>query len=172
MKNLIKLKNSNLRIFLFVILSAVFLRFYNYNFQDFWWDELMEFFTVDPSLSLKGTYLRAHSITVGSALEYDYATNANFYFYIYKFFLGFFSYTPGVGRIITATFGLLVFILSVIIYNRFIGKNLIFFSLLVSFNYYLVIQSQEFKYNIFFCFISLLSIFFFLFIHKRKKFYK
>ena len=126
-KNLTKLKNSNLFIFLFVILSAVFLRFYNYNFQDFWWDELMEFFTVDPSLSLKGTYLRAHSITVGSALEYDYATNANFYFYIYKFFLGLFSYTPGVGRIITASFGLLVFLLSVIIYNRFIGKNLIFF---------------------------------------------
>ena len=79
----------------------------------------MEFFTVDPSLSLKGTYLRAHSITVGSALEYDYATNANFYFYIYKFFLGLCSYTPGVGRIITASFGLLFFLFSGIIYNRF-----------------------------------------------------
>ena len=167
-KNLTKLKNSNLFIFLFVILSAVFLRFYNYNFQDFWWDELMEFFTADPSLSLKETYLRAHSLTIRTDLDYDYATNANFYFYIYKFFLGFFSYTPGVARIITASFGLLVFLLSVIIYNRFIGKNLIFFSLLVSFNYYLVIQSQEFKYNIFFCFISLLSIFFFyLFINKK-----
>ena len=168
MKNLIKLKDINLFIFLFVILSAVFLRFYNYNFQDFWWDELMEFSTVDPSLSLKETYLRAHSLTIRTDLDYDYATNANFYFYIYKFFLGFFSYTPGVARIITASFGLLVFLLSVIIYNRFIGKNLIFFSLLVSFNYYLVIQSQEFKYNIFFCFISLLSVFFlFLLINKK-----
>ena len=170
MKNLIKLKDSNLFIFLFVILSAVFLRFYNYNFHDFWWDELMEFFTVDPSLSLKETYLRAHSLTIGTTLDYDYATNANFYFYIYKFFLGVFSYTPGVARIIAASFGLLVFIFSVIIYNRFIGRNLIFFSLLVSFNYYLIIQSQEFKYNIFFCFISLLSIFFFFLFINQKNF--
>ena len=161
MKSLIKFKDSNLFIFLIIILGAIFLRFYNYNFQDFWWDELMEFFTVDPSLSLKETYLRAHSLTIGTTLDYDYATNANFYFYIYKFFLSFFSYTPGVARIIAASFGLLVFLFSVIIYNRFIGRNLIFFSLLVSFNYYLIIQSQEFKYNIFFCFISLLSIFFF-----------
>jgi len=167
-KNLTKIKKNNLFIFLLVFLSAVFLRFYNYNFQDFWWDELMEFFTADPSLSLKETYLRAHSLTIRTDLDYDYATNANFYFYIYKFFLGFFSYTPGVGRIITASFGLLVFLFSVIIYNRFIGRNLIFFSLLVSFNYYLIIQSQEFKYNIFFCFISLLCIFFFfLFINEK-----
>ena len=125
------------------------MRFYNYNFQDFWWDELMEFSTADPSLTLKETYLRAHSLTIGTNLEYDYATNANFYFYIYKFFLGLFSYTPGVGRIITATFGLLVFLLSVIIYNRFIGKNLIFFSLLVSFNYcfkvYSILRSWAFS---------------------------
>ena len=168
MKSLIKFKDSNLFIFLIIILGAIFLRFYNYNFQDFWWDELMDFSTVDPHLTLKETYLRAHSLTIGTNLEYDYATNANFYFYIYKFFLGLFSYTPGVGRIITASFGLLVFLLSVIIYNRFIGKNLIFFSLLVAFNYYLVIQSQEFKYTIFFVFISLLSIFFFfLFINKK-----
>ena len=65
----------------------------------------MEFFTADPSLSLKETYLRAHSLTIRTDLDYDYATNANFYFYIYKFFLGFFSYTPGVGRIITASSG-------------------------------------------------------------------
>ncbi len=140
----------NFFIFVLIISSAIFLRFYNYNFQDFWWDELVTFLTVDPSLSLKETYLHAHSLTIGATLDYDYNTNANFNFYIYKFFLGLFSYTPGVGRIITASFGLLVFLFSVIIYNRFIGKNLIFFSLLVSFNYYLIIQSQEFKYNIFF----------------------
>ena len=137
-------------ILLIIISSAIFLRFYNCNLQDFWWDDLMDFSTADPYLSLKETYLRAHSLTTGTNLEFDYATNANFYFYIYKFFFGLFSYTPGVGRIITACFGLLVFLLSVIIYNRFIGKNLIFFSILVAFNYYLVTQSQEFKYNIFF----------------------
>jgi predicted membrane-bound mannosyltransferase len=148
-------------IFALIITSAIFLRFYNYNFQDFWWDELVTFLTVDPSLSLKETYLRAHSHTLGSNLVYDYAENANFYLYIYKFILGIFSYTPGVGRIITASFGLLVVLISIIIYKNFIGKSIIFFSILVAFNYYLVIQSQEFRHNIFFCLISLICIYFF-----------
>ena len=63
-------------IFVSIITSAIFLRFYNYNFQDFWWDELVTFLTVDPSLSLKETYLRAHSHTIGTDLDYDYAENA------------------------------------------------------------------------------------------------
>ena len=153
----------NFFILVSIIASAIFLRFYNYNFQDFWWDELVTFLTVDPSLSIKETYLRAHSYTLGSNLVYDYAENANFYLYIYKFILGIFSYTPGVGRIITASFGLLVVLISIIIYIKFIGKNIIFFSILVAFNYYLIIQSQEFRYNIFFCFISLICIFFFFY---------
>jgi hypothetical protein len=161
MKNLLTSKKYELFLFLVIILSAIFLRYYNYNYQDFWWDELMEFSTSDPTISLKETYTRAHNLTVGTSLSYDYATNANLYFYIYKFFLKIFSYTPGSGRLITATIGLLVFFLSTFIYKKFIGKNYLFFSILISFNYYLIIQSQEFKYNIFFCFISLLTIFFF-----------
>ena len=160
----------NYFIFILIIASAIFLRFYNYNFQDFWWDELVTFLNVDPSLSLKETYLRAHSYTIGTHLDYDYAENANFYLYIYKFILGIFSYTPGVGRIITASFGLLVVLISIIIYKNFIGKNIIFFSILVAFNYYLIIQSQEFRYNIFFCFISLICIFFFFYFINEKIF--
>ena len=136
----------NFSILALIIISAIFLRFYNYNLQDFWWDELVAFLNVDPSLSLKETFLRAHSFTIGTNLSYDYAENANFYFYVYKFILGSFSYTPGVGRIITASFGVLVVLISITIYKIFIGKNIIPFSILVAFNYYLVIQSQEFKY--------------------------
>ena len=73
----------NFFIFTLIIASAIFLRFYNYNFQDFWWDELVTFLNVDPSLSLKETYLRIHSHTIGTDLDYDYAENANFYIYIY-----------------------------------------------------------------------------------------
>jgi len=72
----------NFFIFALIIASAIFLRFYNYNFQDFWWDELVTFLNVDPSLSLKETYLRIHSHTIGTDLDYDYAENANFYIYI------------------------------------------------------------------------------------------
>ena len=72
----------NFFILVSIIASAIFLRFYNYNFQDFWWDELVTFLNVDPSLSLKETYLRAHSYTIGTHLDYDYAENANFYIYI------------------------------------------------------------------------------------------
>jgi len=160
----------NYFILILIIASAIFLRFYNYNFQDFWWDELVTFLNVDPSLSLKETYLRVHSHTIGTDLDYDYAENANFFIYIYKFILGIFSYTPGVGRIITASFGLLVVLISIIIYKNFIGKNIIFFSILIAFNYYLVIQSQEFRYNIFFCFIALICIFFFFYFINEKIF--
>ncbi len=160
----------NFFIFALIIASAIFLRFYNYNFQDFWWDELVTFLNVDPSLSLKETYLRIHSHTIGTDLDYDYAENANFFIYIYKFILGIFSYTPGVGRIVTASFGLLVVLISIVIYRNFIGKNIIFFSILIAFNYYLVIQSQEFRYNIFFCFIALICIFFFFYFINEKIF--
>ena len=73
----------------------------------------MEFSTADPNLTLKETYLRAHTLTTGTTLEYDFATNANFYFYVYKLFFSLFSYTPGTGRIVAALFGLLVFLLSI-----------------------------------------------------------
>ena len=76
----------NLSILALIIISAIFLRFYNYNLQDFWWDELVAFLNVDPSLSLKETFLRAHSFTIGTNLSYDYAENANFYFYVYKLY--------------------------------------------------------------------------------------
>ena len=69
----------NFSILALIIISAIFLRFYNYNLQDFWWDELVAFLNVDPSLSLKETFLRAHSFTIGTNLSYDYAENANFY---------------------------------------------------------------------------------------------
>lgn len=45
----------------------------------------MEFSTSDPNISLKETYIRAHSLTVGTSLTYDYATNANFYWEIIIF---------------------------------------------------------------------------------------
>lgn len=168
MKNLINLKNSKTILLLVIILIGIFLRFYNYNLQDFWWDELMEFTTANPYLTLSETYQRAHSLTIGTHLEYDFATNANFYFYIFKFFLGLFSYTPGTARLIVAFFGTFTFLLSIYVYYKHIGKNLIFFTVIIAFNYYLIIQSQEFKYNIFFCLISLISIlFFFLFIKDK-----
>ena len=135
MKNLFLSKKYEYLLFIIIILSAIFLRYYNYNYQDFWWDELMEFSTSDPSLTFRETFVRAHNLTQGSTLTYDYVTNANFYFYIYKLFLKIFSYTPETGRLITATIGLSVFFLSILIYKKFIDKNYLFFSFLISFIY-------------------------------------
>lgn len=168
MKNLINSKTTKIILLTLVILAGIFLRFYNYNLQDFWWDELMEFSTSNPYLSLNETYKLAHSLTINTHLEYDFATNANFYFYIYKFFLGIFSYTPGSARLIVAFWGTLVFLLSIYVYYKYIGKNLLVFSIIIVSNYYLIIQSQEFKYNIFFCLISLISILFFFQFIKSK----
>lgn len=170
MKNIVNYKKSKIILLAIIILIGIFFRFYNYNFQDFWWDELMEFTTTNPNFTFYETYLNAHSLTIGSNLEYDFASNANFYFYIYKFFLGVFTYTPGTARLIVAFFGTLVFILSIFIYYKHIGKNVLIFSTIIASNYYLIIQSQEFKYNIFFCLISLLSILFFFLLIKNSKF--
>ena len=105
MKNNTDLKITYYFLYFVIILVGVSFRFYNYDFQDFWWDELMEFTTSDPNLTLMETYQNAHSITKGSNLEYDYASNANFYFYIYKFIFYIFSYTPSVARLISVFFG-------------------------------------------------------------------
>ena len=168
MQSISNYKKTKIIFLTFFILVGIFLRFNNYNLQDFWWDELMEFTTANPYLTLNETYKRAHSLTIGTNLEYDFATNANFYFYIYKFFFKIFSYTPGTGRLIVASLGSMVFLLSIYIFYKNIGKNILVFSIIIVFNYYLIIQSQEFKYNIFFCLISLISILFF-FIFKTNK---
>ena len=136
MKNLINSKTTKIILLTFIISAGIFLRFYNYNLQDFWWDELMEFSTSNPYLSLNETYKLAHSLTIDSHLEYDFATNANFYFYIYKFFLEIFSYTPGTARLIVAFWGTLVFLISIYIYYKHIGKNLLVFSVIIVSNYY------------------------------------
>lgn len=170
MKIIVNYKNSKIVLLAIIILIGIFFRFYNYNFQDFWWDELMEFTTTNPNLTFYETYLNAHSLTLGTNLVYDFATNANFYFYIYKFFLGVFTYTPGTARLIVAFCGTLVFILSIFIYYKHISKNILIFSIIIGSNYYLIIQSQEFKYNIFFCLISLLSILFYFLLIKNTKF--
>ena len=168
MNNFINYKNITFYLLIIIIISGIFLRFYNYNFQDFWWDELIDFANSDPNLTLKQTYQNVHNLTVGTNFSFEYASNANLYFYVYKFIFNLFSYTPSTARLIVVFFGILVFLLSIIIYKRNIGKNLLLISTLISFNYYLVIQSQEFKSNIFFCFISLVSIFyFFLFINNE-----
>ena len=163
MNNFISSKNLTFFLMIIIIISGIFLRFYNYNLQDFWWDELLDFANSNPNLSFKQTYQNVHNLAEGTKFSFEYASNANLYFYIYKFILNLFSYTPSTARLIVVFFGILVFLLSIIIYKQNIGKDLLLFSTLISFNYYLVIQSQEFKVNIFFCFLSLISIFFFFY---------
>ena len=56
------INNYNYKVFLIIIfLSAIFLRFYNLNFNDLWSDEMVSFWISDPSIEYKETFLRIFS---------------------------------------------------------------------------------------------------------------
>ena len=62
-------KNSNhinLFIFTVIILIGIFLRVYQVNFDDYWFDEYVSFWIADPKLSYKETISRIYEIDYGT----------------------------------------------------------------------------------------------------------
>ena len=55
-----KLNNKNLIIYFsfFFILVGVFLRFYNLNYENLWFDEIVSYWIADPKISFFESYQR------------------------------------------------------------------------------------------------------------------
>ena len=124
-------------LFLIICFIALFLRIYQINFEDYWFDEQASFWVADPFLSLKETVKSSHDLDAG--------THITFNLILKKFFL-FFSYNPQVGRFLPLIFGFLsIPALSYLTFQIQKGKSYVFVAFLSSINFYLISYSQELR---------------------------
>ena len=94
-------KNSNqinYIIFLAIILAGAYLRIYQINFDDYWFDEYVSFWVADPQLSFQETLERSNNIDRGAHL---------FFNLLLKYFFKIFYYEPEIGRFFPLFFGIL-----------------------------------------------------------------
>ena len=121
----------------FIIVLGLFLRLYNINFEDLWFDEQAGFLVANPKLNISETILLAKNQDYGTSL---------FFNLILKMFFGLFGYNPDIGRILTVFFG--VISIPALCYLTFqIKKNsgYLLVAFLSSISWYLISYSQELR---------------------------
>ena len=150
-----KLNNKNLIIYFsfFFILVGVFLRFYNLNYENLWFDEIVSYWIADPKISFFESYQR-NNIGEGTPFLFNF---------LIKILHIIFGYSPNVGRYLSCTVSALS-IISIVFLMKTIKNNsstlLIIF--LVSFNIFLIKYSQELRvYSLVLFLSSMLLLFYF-----------
>ena len=146
-----------------ILISGIFLRHYQLNFESYWFDEIVTFWVSDPTLNFAETLKRSFEIDNGTNLIFNIITK--YFFYI-------FGYSPEIGRYVPFIFGVLsIPFLSYLSYLYFPSKvNYILSTFLISFNWYLISYSQEVRLYSFQFLLSIISLIIF---HKLcKKIYK
>lgn len=141
-----------------IIISSFIIRFWNINYDNLWFDEIISFWLSDPRKDFF------------QSLSNHYKNDVSSYFYhlILKFFFSLFGYKPEVSRMISGLFSFLsVLYLAHIVKLLNYRKAYNFCLFLAGFNIFLISYSQEARvYSIFF-FSIVLSITYFV-----KSFYK
>ena len=111
---IISSKRSIISVSVFFILIGILLRFYQLNFENYWFDELIDFWVADPSISFNTTFLRRELI--------DDQTPYLFQLFL-KIYLKIFGYEPEIARQIPFIFGILVIPLLGILSYQVSRKN-------------------------------------------------
>ena len=140
-------------IFSVILFFGILLRFYNLNYENLWFDEIISFWISDPNIDLNETIIRhrnQESIPIT-------------YYLILKKLHNLFYYSPEIGRYLSSTTGT-INILLIWVLSRQISKNNsnLMALFLVSFNIYLIMYSQEmrvYNFSFFICCINLILIF-------------
>jgi len=138
---------------IFTFFLCIFLRFYNINFEDLWFDEQASFLVANPKLSFEETISLSKNLDNGTSIVFNL---------ILKNYFNLFGYNPDIGRFLTVIFGI-ISILALAFLNFKMSKNngykLVAF--LSSINWYLISYSQELRPYSFLFLLSILSIIFF-----------
>ena len=146
-------ENKDVFFLAIIIFSAFFLRIYNLNFEDYWFDEQASFWVADPSLTLNETLQRGKELDQGTSIVFNL---------ILKIFFSLSNYDPQIGRYLPFIFGLLsIPALSYLTYQIKQNKSYLLVGILSSINFYLISYSQEVRVYSFLFFISILNIIFF-----------
>ena len=149
--NLKTLSKKNLFLISLVIIG-VLIKFYSFNNEDLWWDELLSFWASDPSYTFFETFKRNLEVNDGSQLIFTY---------LLKVYFAIFGYDPNISRLLTIFFGILSIPCLFILTNKLKIKNTLPLLLfLFLFNSYLLSYDHELRSYSFAIFISLLNFIF------------
>ena len=150
----------NKTIFFLIIFIGIIFRFYNLNFDDLWYDEIITLWVASPEHTWKESFEIHNKIELNSFI----------YHFFLKFFFNIFEYNEHLGRYLSATFGSASLLIIPMLLKELKLNNIRnFFIFLFSFNIFLISFSQEARlYSILF-FFSILSFTYFLKIFNKKK---
>jgi len=120
---------------IFFILIGIFVRFYQLNLENYWFDELIDFWVADPNISFNATFLRRELIDDQTPYLFQL---------LLKIYLKVFGYDPEIGRHVPLIFGVLsIPLIGILSYQVAKNNSLLLTILLVSTNIYLIKYSQE-----------------------------
>ena len=129
-------KKSILSVSILFILTGILLRLYQLNFENYWLDELVDFWVADPNITLHATFVRRDELIVDQ-------TPYLFQLFL-KIYLKFFGYDPEIGRHVPLIFGVLsIPLVGILSYQVAKNNSFLMTILLVSINIYLIKYSQE-----------------------------
>ena len=141
-------------LFLTICFIALFLRIYQINFDDLWFDELSSLWIAEPNITFKETIARNIELNKGPHLVFTL---------ILKYFFLMFGYNPDIARFVPMIFSTisvpaLMYLVSIIKKD----KSWLLVGFLVSINFYLISYSQEIRsYSLIF-FLSIINLIFFI----------
>ena len=137
-----------------ILILGIFLRLYNLNFEDFWFDEQASFWVSDPNLSLNQTIDRSKELDHGTGLIFNL---------ILKYFHNIFNYNSDVGKFLTSIFGILsIPALGYLSFQIKKDNSFLLVIFLAAINWYLISYSQELRsYSLLFLLSILSTIFYF-----------
>ena len=138
---------------LILILIGVLLRVHNLNFEGYWWDEMLGFWTANPNISFLETYNRHISA--------DYTSIG--YHLLLKFYYSIFGYGPELGRYFTMLLGIICIPLMGVLAKYLFNNNLVILCVmfLTSFNVFLIEYSQENRVYILIFLVSIINLVYF-----------
>lgn len=148
-------------LFFLICFFGIFLRYYNYSFDDLWYDEIISFYISNPEFSFQETLKQNNLIDINIAT----------YHFLLKFIFTFFGYTVENGRLFSVILSSLsIFTVSYLSWIISRNKSYLFTSFLLSFNIFLISYSQELRVYTTLFFFASLSLIFFIKILKKSKF--
>ena len=128
-------RKNILLVSIFFILIGIFLRLYQLNFENYWFDELIDFWVADPNISFKETFSRRELIEDQTPYLFQL---------LLKIYLNFFGNDPEIGRHVPLIFGVLsIPLVGILSYQVAKNNSFLLTILLVSTNIYLIKYSQE-----------------------------
>ena len=128
------------------VLIGIFFRFYQLNFESYWWDEMLGFWVEDPNVPFDKTYYTC-PFEILQCRRVDFDDSSILFHFILRNYYQLFGYDPEMGRYVPFFFGALAIPLLGMLSRQIKNNNSYLLTiLLISVNIYLINYSQETRY--------------------------